>query len=306
MSGDNQVDALVVGAGVVGLATAAALAKRGLWTIVLESESDFGTGISSRNSEVIHAGIYYPTGSLKADLCVRGKRLLYEYAAKKGFEARRIGKLIVASGQKETEALRGLYEKGLANGVEELSLISADDVAELEPDIRADCAIHSQSTGVVDSHSFMLALLGDLEEAGGMLARNAPFSRAAWDGERFTVETGGEEPSVLTCNILINAAGLFAPQVASKIDGLTGETIPQARFAKGNYFAPVGKQPRFKRLIYPMPNEAGLGIHATVDLGGQVRFGPDVEWIDEIDYAPRGERLASFERAIQSYYPALP
>ena len=302
----DHVDAIVVGAGVVGLAVARALARRGHWVIVAESSDVIGSGVSSRNSEVIHAGIYYPTGSLKASLCVEGRRRLYAYAEEKRFEARALGKLIVAADGSERDKLEALRQKAEANGVESLEMLSGNRASALEPNLACAAALHSPVSGIVDSHSFMLALQGDLEDAGGMIAFNTPVTRAELGNGQIRLETGGDEPAELTTDVLINSAGIHAPAVARIFYGLAPEHIPQAFLCKGNYFALEGIKAPFKKLIYPLPNEAGLGIHATTDLAGQNRFGPDTEWIEDENYAANSNRLAEFEAAIRRYYPALP
>ena len=302
----DHVDAIVIGAGVVGLAVARALAQRGHWVIVAESAEVIGAGASSRNSEVIHAGIYYPTGSLKALLCVEGRRRLYAYAEAKGFEARAIGKLIVAADGSERDRLEALRRKAEDNGVERLEMLSGNRATALEPDLACAAALHSPVSGIVDSHAFMLALQGDLEEAGGMVAFNTPLTAAELSNGQIRLETGGEAPAELTADILINCAGIHAPAVARRFQGLAPEHVPQAYLCKGNYFALEGIKAPFRKLIYPLPNEAGLGIHATTDLAGQNRFGPDTEWIDDENYAANSKRLEEFEAAIRRYYPALP
>ena len=302
----DHVDAIVIGAGVVGLAVARALAQRGHWVIVAESTDLIGSGASSRNSEVIHAGIYYPTGSLKARFCVEGRHRLYRYAEEKGFEARAIGKLIVAADGSERDRLEALRRKAEDNGVEGLEMLSGNEATALEPNLACAAALHSPVSGIVDSHAFMVALQGDLEDAGGMVAFNTPVRRADVGNGAIRLEIGGGEPAELTTDILINSAGIHAPALARAFDGLSPEHIPRAHLCKGNYFALEGVKAPFRRLIYPLPNEAGLGIHATTDLGWQNRFGPDTEWIDEEDYAANSNRLREFEAAIRRYYPALP
>ncbi len=302
----DHVDAIVIGAGVVGLAVARALARQGRWVIVAESAAHIGTGASSRNSEVIHAGIYYPTGSLKAALCVAGRRRLYAYADEKGFAAHAIGKLIVAADRAECDKLHVLRVQAEANGVEGLEVLSARQAVALEPNLACAAALHSPVSGIVDSHAFMLALQGDLEEAGGSVAFDAPVIRADVTGSPIGLEIGGVEPVRLTTDILVNSAGIHAPDIARNLDGLAARHIPTAYLCKGNYFALSGMKAPFGKLIYPLPDAAGLGIHATTDLAGQNRFGPDTEWIDSEDYAANANRLGAFEQAIRRYYPALP
>ncbi len=301
----TDIDAIIIGAGVIGLATARALAMRGLSVIILESGKEFGSATSSRNSEVIHAGLYYPAGSLKARLCVEGKERLYAFCQSHGVAHRRCGKLIVATRDEETAMLATLREKGEANGCNDLELIDARQAHLLEPALACVAALISPSTGIIDSHAYMLALLGDAQDHGAALALNAPFEKAEAMGDGFRVYVGGTEPTSLTCRLLINSAGLVAPMVARKIEGLQEDVIPQAGFAKGSYFSLAGKSP-FSRLIYPAPNTHGLGVHLTLDLAGQARFGPDVEWVDTIDYAVDPRRMEGFGDAIRRYWPGLP
>ncbi len=306
----DRVDAVVVGAGVVGLAIGRALALRGLETIVLERTNAIGTGTSSRNSEVIHAGIYYPAGSLKARLCVAGRELLYRYCETHGVEHRRCGKLLVATSEAQRAKLDQIRAQAAGNGVHDLQLLDAAQVHALEPELTAIAALHSPSTGIVDSHGLMLALQGDLEANGGALALLSPLASIGRDGGSHVVTIGGEAPLQLAAGIVVNAAGLWAPGVAAQIAGLAPALVPQARYAKGNYFALAGRAP-FTHLIYPIPEAAGLGVHLTLDLAGQARFGPDVEWIapatpDEIDYRVDPARAAGFDAAIRAYWPGLP
>lgn len=302
----DHVDAIVIGAGVVGLAVARALARRGRWVILAESADVIGSGASSRNSEVIHAGIYYPTGSLKASFCVEGRRRLYAYAAEKGFEARAIGKLIVAADGSERDKLEALRQKAEGNGVEGLEMLSGKRATALESNLACAAALHSPVSGIVDSHAFMLALQGDLEDAGGRIAFNTPVTGAGLGNGQIRLEIGGDEPTELTTDVLINSAGIRAPAVARSFHGLAPEHVPRAHLCKGSYFALEGTRAPFRKLIYPLPDEAGLGIHATTDLAWQNRFGPDTEWIEDEDYAASSDRLEAFEAAIRRYYPALP
>ncbi|MEM8876355.1 MAG: NAD(P)/FAD-dependent oxidoreductase [Pseudomonadota bacterium] len=300
-----DADAVVIGAGVVGLACARALAQRGLWVIVVEAAAAIGQGTSSRNSEVIHAGIYYPKDSLKAQLCVMGRRQLYRYAGEKGFEARALGKLIVASNSDEHADLEALMAKAIANDVESLEMLTGRQASALEPNLTCSAALHSPVSGVMDSHALMLALQGDLEESGGMVAFNTPVISAEIGGSSLRIAAGGDEPISVTTRVLINSAGLNAPAIARRIEGLDERHIPKSYLCKGNYFALSSSRAPFTKLIYPLPNEAGLGIHSTTDLGGQNRFGPDVEWIDAEVYEPTTHRLGEFEDSIRRYYPAL-
>lgn len=300
-----DIDAIVVGAGVMGLATARVLSQAGQSTIILEQANAFGTETSSRNSEVIHAGLYYPAGSLKARLCVAGRRQLYEFCGSHGVEYRRCGKLIVATDRAEIPLLETLLARGRENGCDDLSLIDGARAQTLEPALSCQAALFSPSTGIIDSHAYMLALLGDAEEAGAVVAYQAPFIRAEVHDGGFRVSVGGDEAMRLTCRLLVNAAGLYAPNVAAGIDGLAGHHVPTPRFAKGSYFSLAARSP-FSRLIYPAPQTHGLGVHLTFDLAGQARFGPDVEWVDNIDYAVDPRRSHGFDEAIRRYWPALP
>jgi L-2-hydroxyglutarate oxidase LhgO len=301
----EAVDAVVIGAGVVGLAVARALALAGREVWVLEAEAAFGTQTSSRNSEVIHAGIYYPPGSLKARLCVRGRQMLYAYCAARGVAHRRLGKVLVAADSAELPILDGYARKAAANGVP-LERMSAAEVRRLEPAVRAVAGLWSETTGILDSHGLMLALLGDAEAAGATLAVRTPVARVRVLERGFEVQTGGDEPVALRCRLLVNAAGLSAQRVARAIDGLDAAHVPPTYYAKGHYFALAGRSP-FSHLVYPMPDAAGLGIHVTLDLGGQCRFGPDVtRWLDEPDYLFEDGLEATFEAAIRRYWPDLP
>ncbi len=305
----DRVDAVVVGAGAVGLAVARELALRGHETIVLEATAGIGNGISSRNSEVIHAGLYDAPGSLKAQLCVAGRRLLYPYCESRGVGHRRCGKLVVAATPAQVELLRAIERRAVGNGVEGLRWLSGAEARELEPALHGEAALLSTATGVIDSHALMLAYLGDLENAGGALVVRAPFERAVARGEGFVVRVGGEAPLEIGTSVLVNAAGLQAQALARRIDGLAPGHVPRAWFAKGNYYALAGRSP-FTRLIYPVPEPGGLGVHLTLDLAGQARFGPDVEWLDvesadAIDYAVDPARSALFYAAIRRYWPGL-
>lgn len=306
----DKVDCVVVGAGVVGLATARRLAQAGLEVIVVEAAGDIGTGTSSRNSEVIHAGIYYPAGSLMARLCVAGKQALYAYCDQRGIPYRRCGKLIVATADNERDKLASIKAHAEANGVDDMKVLTGAEARALEPALNCVGALLSPSTGIVDSHAYMLALRGEIEETGGALAFHAPLLRAKAVSEGFEVEIGGETPMALQCRMLINAAGLSAPAVARAIDGMAAEHIPTSYYAKGNYFSCSSRAP-FSHLIYPVPEPGGLGVHLTIDLGGQAKFGPDVEWVDSPDvaslnYTVDPARAERFYPAIRRYWPALP
>jgi L-2-hydroxyglutarate oxidase LhgO len=300
----ERVDTVVIGAGVVGLAVARALAIAGREVIVLEAAEGIGTETSSRNSEVIHAGIYYPPGSLKARLCVAGKHALYAYCAERGIPHRNCGKLLVATDEKQLAKLHAIKAQADANGVTDLQLLSAAEAQTLEPALRCVAAYLSPSTGVVDSHAFMLALQGDAESNGAAVAFKSPLERGRVRESGIMLEVGGAEPMQVLARTVVNSAGLHAPRVAASIQGLPPAHVPPTYFAKGNYYSLVGRSP-FSRLVYPMPNEAGLGVHITIDLGGQARFGPDVEWIDRIDYDVDPRRADGFYAAIRDYWPGL-
>jgi len=301
----DKVECVVIGAGVVGLAIARQLAMTGREVIVLEAAEGIGTVTSSRNSEVIHAGIYYKAESLMARFCVAGKRALYRYCAEHGVPHRNCGKLIVATSHKETERLQSIRAHAAANGVEDLELLTGKAARALEPALACDAALLSPSTGIVDSHAFMLALRGDAEEAGAAFAFHTPLMAARAKGNRIEIDAGGETPMTLECALMINSAGLSAPQVARSIAGMPEDLIPQAYLAKGNYFSCSARAP-FSHLIYPVPEPGGLGVHLTLDMAGQARFGPDVEWVDHIDYAVDPARAERFYPAIRKYWPTLP
>jgi L-2-hydroxyglutarate oxidase LhgO len=304
----DRVHGVVVGAGVVGLAVARALALsaqgQGRDWLVLESESAIGTGTSSRNSEVIHAGIYYPRDSLKARWCVRGKHLLYEYAQERHVPHQRCGKLIVATHASQVAQLELIAAKAAANGVHDLVTLSAQEARAMEPALHCLAALHSPSTGIVDSHAYMLALQGDFENAGGMVAYLSAFKRATItpQGYELTLADGTQ----VACDVLVNASGLNAPLLARCIEGLDTTGLPQAAYCKGNYFTLAGRSP-FSRLIYPVPEAAGLGVHLTLDLGGQAKFGPDVQWTDRADDLQVDPRRGEvFYDAVRQYWPGLP
>lgn len=300
----NQVESIVVGAGVVGLAVARALAIRGRDVLLLDEANEIGTGISSRSSEVIHAGIYYTPGSLKASLCVEGKARLYAYCAQHDIGHARCGKLIVAADESERAELERICTNAAANDVTDLVLLSQREALAIEPAIACRDAMLSPSTGIVDSHGLMLAYLGDMEDAGGMFARNCRVERIAVAEPGFAVQVAGERDA-LYCRELINAAGLGAIALAHNLDGLPVETIPQAYFAQGRYFRCAAKVP-FTHLIYPLPQPGGLGIHLTLDLDGKARFGPDVHWIEQLDYGVDPALAPAFETSIKQYWPGLP
>jgi L-2-hydroxyglutarate oxidase LhgO len=298
----ESVDAVVVGAGVVGLAIARELALAGREVIILDAEDAIGTHTSSRNSEVIHAGIYYPKGSLKARSCVAGRDLLYEYCATHGVPHRRCGKLIVATNENQLKELQNIRDKAHANGVTDVDWIAKDEVARMEPELFCMGALLSPSTGIIDSHSLMLAYLGDAEAHGAMLALKSPLERARVR-EGFELHVSGSDP--IRCTVLVNSAGLRAPTVAKAIEGYPSHLVPRELYAKGNYYSLNRKNP-FKRLIYPVPEPGGLGVHVTLDLAGQARFGPDVEWVERINYDVDPRRAERFYAAIRRYWPGLP
>ncbi len=308
----EQVDCVVIGAGVVGLAVAREMALQGRETILLEREGSFGTISSARNSEVIHAGIYYPKDSLKAKLCVEGNRLLYEYCRTHQVGTQAYGKLIVAD-ESQINDLQAILYKAQNNGVPNIKMLSGEEAKILEPKLTCSAAILSESTGIVDSHGFMLSLLGGFEDAGGMIAYHSPLMNAKPIGKDaqggFELEIGGSDGMKIKTKILINCAGMSAPAIAQKIEGLAKDQIPKAYFAKGNYFSLSGKSP-FTHLIYPIPESGGLGVHLTLDMAGQAKFGPDVEWLDiesegQIDYTVDAKRGEGFYAAVRKYWPEL-
>jgi L-2-hydroxyglutarate oxidase LhgO len=306
-----KVDVVVVGAGVVGIAVARALALQGREVWLIEKEKHFGMGTSSRNSEVIHAGIYYPEGSLKAKMCVRGKALLYSYLDSKSIPYERCGKLIVAQNEQQLERLQGILVHGHKNGVEDLRLLSETELHQLEPEVNAIGAIHSPSTGIVDSHELMLSLLQDAQEAGAELILNTSVEAVSFTSEKFVLELCGQDAKV-EANALINAAGLAAPFLVQHTDGFDARYIPLPKFAKGSYFSYSGRAP-FKHLIYPVPEPGGLGVHLTRDLGGGVKFGPDVQWhtleskaeLEGFDYTVDASKQAFFAEKVREYWPSL-
>jgi L-2-hydroxyglutarate oxidase LhgO len=300
----EHIDTVVLGAGVIGLAAARALALDGREVLLLEREGGIGTGISSRNSEVIHAGIYYPTGSLKARLCVAGRVALYDYCTTHGVRFAKPGKLIVASEATECARLDAIKAQAAANGVA-LTMHSGKEARALEPELRVAAALYSPETGIVDSHALMLSLQGEFEEAGGMIALRAPFLKGVVTDTGFRLEIGGDHPMALACHRLVNATGLAAPDVARRLSGMPQETLPRGHLCKGSYFGLNARAP-FTRLIYPVPEPGGLGVHVTLDLGGLVRFGPDVEWTEQESYDLDPRRGEAFYAAIRRYWPQLP
>ena len=303
----DKVNGVVIGAGVVGLAVARALIQAAPedareW-LVLEAADAIGTGTSSRNSEVIHAGIYYPQGSLKAQLCVQGRDMLYAYAAERGIGHQRCGKLIVATHASQVPALQAIIQKAHANGVTDLVMLDAATAQAMEPALSCVAAVHSPSTGIVDSHGLMLSLQGDFENGGGIVAVGSAVVGAMCLAEGILLQMA--DGTELLAESVVNASGLTAPWLAKKFQGLDPKHVPQAYFAKGNYFTLSGKSP-FSRLIYPVPEAAGLGVHLTLDLGGQAKFGPDVQWVDRPDdlvVSPAHEQV--FYTEVRKYWPAL-
>jgi L-2-hydroxyglutarate oxidase LhgO len=315
-NGVESVDCVVIGAGVVGLAVARALALQGREVMVLEAAHAIGTGTSSRNSEVIHAGIYYPTGSLKAQLCVAGNQMLYAYCAERGIDHRRCGKLIVASSAAQADRLNAIARQAVLNGVvssdqgegvqrvDGLRLLSRSEALALEPQLECVAALHSPSTGIVDSHALMLSLQGDVEACGGILVLNCTVAQAKVAGS--AIDLIVSDGTVLRASTVVNAAGLSAQGLALQFSGLASQHVPGSYYAKGNYFSLAGRSP-FDRLIYPVPEAAGLGVHATLDLGGQVKFGPDVQWVDSADdLTVDPARGDAFYAEVRKYWPGLP
>lgn len=302
----DSVECVVIGAGVVGLAVARTLARAGHEVVILEAEDAIGTHTSSRNSEVIHAGIYYPHGSLKARACVRGRELLYEYCAARGVPHRRCGKLIVAAEESQRPELEAIRAKAHANGATDVVAIERAEALAMEPELACVAALHSPSTGIVDSHSLMLAYLGEAEDAGAMLALKSPLERGTLRADGgIELEVGGREPTRILARWVVNSAGLTAPAAARAIEGYPAEHAPPQLYAKGNYYS-LNRRSPFSRLVYPVPEPGGLGVHLTLDLAGQARFGPDVEWVERIDYRVDPARAARFYRAIRRYWPGLP
>jgi L-2-hydroxyglutarate oxidase LhgO len=299
----ERLDAVVVGAGVVGLAIARALAMRGREVVILEAEDAIGTHTSSRNSEVIHAGIYYPKGSLKASSCLEGRERLYEYCVTHGVPHRRSGKMIVATDENQLEELGKLQSRAHANGVTDVVSLTRPQALALEPELSCIAALYSPSTGIIDSHALMLAYLGDAEAHGAMLALRSPLQKVFIKANAFELHVGNSD--VIETQILVNSAGLRAPTVARSIEGFPQELVPRELYAKGNYYSLTRRAP-FSRLVYPIPEPGGLGVHVTLDLAGQARFGPDVEWVERIAYDVDPRRAERFYAAIRRYWPALP
>lgn len=300
----ETVDCAVIGAGVVGLAIARELALAGREVIVLEAEGSIGTHTSSRNSEVIHAGIYYAKGSLKARLCVEGRQMLYAYCAERGIAHRRIGKIVVATEASEVDAVRSYVAKAQRNGVTDLRWLGIDELREMEPEVRCVAGFLSPSTGIVDSHALMLSLLGDATNRGAAIAFHSPVEAGELRDGRILLRVGGAEPTMLDCACVVNSAGLFAPGVARSIEGFPQERVPPQLFAKAHYYTLAGRSP-FRRLVYPVATDWFLGVHVTLDMAGQARFGPDITWVDGVDYGFDDSRAPLFYEAIRRYYPGL-
>lgn len=301
----EHIDCVVIGAGVVGLAVARACALKGHETILIESNDAIGTQTSSRNSEVIHAGIYYPTNSLKAKLCVQGKKQLYDYCNQRNIPFKRCGKLIVATNEQQVQDLKQLQDNASKNGVNDLNLLQADEIAAKEPNIRCIAALESPSTGIIDSHTYMLSLLGDFENAGGMLALCSTLKQGVIkDNGQILLRIESDEAIDISAKYVINCAGLNASNIARSFENLPADTIPATIYAKGNYFG-LSKSASFKHLIYPIPDPGGLGVHLTIDLSGRVRFGPDVQWVNTIDYTVDQSRIDYFYQSIRKYWPGL-
>jgi L-2-hydroxyglutarate oxidase LhgO len=298
----DSVDAIVVGAGVVGLACARALVLDGMEVLVVESEDRIGTGVSSRNSEVIHAGLYFPTSMLKTQLCVRGRKMLYDYCGERGVGHQRCGKYVVATDDSQVEGLKRIHAQALANGVDDAHMIDPDFAMSNEPLLSCVAALSSPSTGIVDVHGLMLAYHGDIENAGGMVVCNSRFVSARPDSEGFVVQVEGADP--VHARRLVNAAGLGAQGVARAIEGLDAAKIPTLHYARGQYFSIAGRTP-FSRLVYPIPIRGGLGIHFTLDLGGRGKVGPDAQWVEAPGYEVDLSRESLFRESVRRYLPSL-
>ncbi|WP_089341331.1 NAD(P)/FAD-dependent oxidoreductase [Burkholderia singularis] len=301
----ERIDCVVIGAGVVGLAIARELAARGRETLIVEAADAIGTGMSARNSEVIHAGIYYPRGSLKASLCVHGRDLLYDFCETHNIPHKRCGKLIVATSAGQAKQLKAIAARAEENGVLDLLTLSRDEVQALEPALECVEALFSPGTGIVDSHQLMLALLGDAERGGAVCVLRSPVESVDAAGGRFVVRVGASAPAEIDAACVINSAGLGAQGLARRIGGLDPRWVPPLYLARGNYFSLSGRAP-FNHLVYPVPDRAGLGVHLTLDLAGHARFGPDVEWIDTLRYDVDPRRADAFYAAIRTYWPGLP
>jgi L-2-hydroxyglutarate oxidase LhgO len=304
MAASGSVECVVIGGGIIGLAVARALARAGREVLLLEKERWIGQDTSSRNSEVIHAGLYYPEVSLKARFCVEGRRKLYEYCAERDVPHERIGKLVVGVSEDEIATLKRVIKHAEAAGVSDLEWLDGTDACAMEPALNCVAAFHSPSTGIIDSHALMQAFETDAENAGASVVLRAPVLEGRVTRNGFTLEVGGTEQMALDCELLVNSAGLYAPSLARRIAGIPAATIPKDYYCRGVYFTLAGRAP-FQRLIYPVPEHAGLGVHLTLDMGGAARFGPDTEWIDGIDYTVDARRGDKFYAAIRSYWPGL-
>lgn len=301
----EDVDVVVIGAGVIGLAIARRFALEHRAVIVLEAEAAIGTHTSSRNSEVIHAGLYYQKNSLKARLCVEGREKLYAYCAERHVAFQKIGKLIVAVDDAELPELQGYRAKAISNGVHDLKILEAKEILAMEPEVKCVGGLFSPSTGIIDSHGLMLSYLGDLETCGGWLALKSPVLGGRVESDGLVLDVGGQDPITLKARLVIDAAGLYSQSVARTIQGVPANSVPKRYLARGHYFSLSGKSP-FSRLVYPIANSAGLGVHVTLDLGGAAKFGPDVsDWVDSVDYAFDENRREYFDSAIRRYYPGL-
>ena len=304
MSVIENIECTVIGAGVIGLAIARALALQGREVIILESESSIGTGTSSRNSEVIHAGIYYGTGSLKAKLCVKGKLALYEYCETRGIPFKRCGKMIVATHEGQIDTLKALQQKAIDNDITDLIWQDQKTTLEMEPALNATASLLSPSTGLIDSHALMLSYQGEAEANGTVIAFNTPVLGGKIIDAGILLNVGGKTPMTIKSKSVFNCGGLYAQKIAASLEGFPDEHVPETHYAKGNYFSLNDKNP-FTHLIYPIPDKAGLGVHLTLDLSGQARFGPDVEWVEEINYDVNPERCERFYHAVRDYWPGL-
>lgn len=300
----EDIDAVVIGAGVVGLAVARNLARNGREVFVFEAESNIGEHTSSRNSEVIHSGIYYKKDSLKARLCVEGKEKLYGYCEEKDISHKRLGKMVVATRDEEISKLQEIQERAVVNGVHDLEWLDATDIQRMEPAVRGVSGLLSPSTGIIDSHGLMKSLKRDAEEQGGSVILSTPVFGGEVQDSGIILSLGGRDASIVRAKTVVNCAGLSAPKVAKGISGLSPDSVPESFYTKGHYFT-MSKLPPFSHLVYPIPEEGGLGIHVTLDLDGRARFGPDVSPLDEIDYSFDETRAERFYTAIRTYYPQL-
>jgi L-2-hydroxyglutarate oxidase LhgO len=300
----EKLDCVVIGAGVIGIAAARALALSGREVVILEKAEGIGTEASSRNSEVIHAGIYYRPGSLKASACVTGRQMLYSYCEEKGVNHQRTGKLVVAMGDEEMVKLAALKKQAEKNGVDDLAWLDSNEVQEMEPDLRCKGALFSPSTGIIDSHGLMTSLLSEAEDMGAMLILGTPVEGGSIQGDDIHLRIGGRDATTISAGSVVNCSGIHATSVAASITGLRKDEFPVTHLCKGNYFSLTGNH-RFNHLIYPLPDQGGLGIHLTLDLAGRARFGPDVEWVDRIDYQVDMRRRESFVKAISKYWPEI-